>query len=101
MFLGLFSPVIFQLKSTDSLLDVYADQFCFLYISLANKPFAVGMNFYKVEQQSIVYKEAMYKRNDKFKLNLTPSIYNKCRNDCPQRASKVGVVKGAVNYSGR
>ena len=38
------------------------------------------MKFYKVEQQSFVYKEARYKRNDKFKLNLTPSIYNKCRN---------------------
>ena len=34
------------------------------------------MKFYNVDQQSFVYKEAMYKRNDKFKLNLTPSIYN-------------------------
>ena len=101
MFLGLFSPVIFQLKSTDSLLDVYADQFCFLYISLANKPFTVAMKFYKVEQQSFVYKEARYKRKDKVKLNLTPSIYSKCRDYCPQQASRVGVVNGMVNYSGR
>ena len=36
MFLGRFSPVIFLLKSTDFLLDVYSDQFCLLYISLAN-----------------------------------------------------------------
>ena len=101
MFLRLFSPIIFQLKSTDSLLDVYVDQFCFLYISFANKPFTVGMKFYKVEQQSFVYKKVRYKRNDKFKLNLTLSIYNKCREYCPQQASRVGVVKGVVNYSGR
>ena len=44
----------------------------FLYISFANKPFTVRMKFYKVEQQSLVYKEARYKRNDKFKLNLSP-----------------------------
>ena len=61
--------------------------FC-IYISLANKPFTVGMKFYKVEQQSFVYKEARYKRNDKFKLNLTPSIYNKCRDYCPQQANR-------------
>ena len=85
-----------QLKSADSLLNVYADQFCFLYISLANKPLTVGMKFYKVEQQSFVYKRARYKRNDKFKLNLILSVYNKCRDYCPQKASRVGVV----NYSG-
>ena len=101
MFLGLFSPIIFQLKSTDSLLNVYADQFFFLYISLANKSLTVGMKFYKVEQQSFVYKRARYKRNDKFKLNLILSIYNKCRDYCPQKASRVGVVKSVVNYSGR
>ena len=49
------------------------------------------MKFYNVDQQSFVYKEAMYKGNDKFKLNVTPSIYNKCY--CPQQASGVGVVK--------
>ena len=101
LFLGLFSPIIFQLKSTDSLLNVYANQFRFLYISLANKPLTAGMKFYKVEQQSFVYKRARYKRNDKFKLNLILSIYNKCRDYCPQKASKVGVVKGVVNFSGR
>ena len=98
MFLRLFGPIIFQLKITESV-GCICRSILFLYISFANKPFSVGMKFYKVEQ-SFVYKEARYKRNDKFKLNLTPSIYNKCRDYCLQQASRVGVVKGVVNYSG-